>query len=124
MGTGGQLGERLGDGPGSDQLCAHLRHVAHLALPAPLHKLRDELVELRCTQYTYWDRARLHGLLVGGLRHVIARGETVAPDDGHHYHPLHTGPLAGLVQVPGRSGEELRGRLLVGLLPQSSCVPA
>jgi hypothetical protein len=51
---------------------------------------------------------------VGDLRRVIARGEPVAPDDGYHDHPLHAGPLAGLLQVAGRGGEELRGRLLVG----------
>jgi hypothetical protein len=54
------------------------------------------------------------GPLVGDLRRVIARGEPVAPDDGYHDHPLHAGPLAGLLQVAGRGGEELRGRLLVG----------
>lgn len=51
-----QADERFGDGPGSDQLCAHLRHVAHVALPAPLHKLRDKLVELRRAQISGRDR--------------------------------------------------------------------
>ena len=58
VGGGGQVGERLGDGPGGDQLRAHLRHVGHVAARAPLHELRDELVELRRAQHARRDRAR------------------------------------------------------------------
>jgi hypothetical protein len=58
FGVGGELADRLGDRPGGDQLGAHIRHVAHLAPPTPLHELRDELVELRRAQYPYREQAR------------------------------------------------------------------
>jgi hypothetical protein len=113
VGGGGQVGERLGDGPGGDQLRAHPRHLDDVAPGAPLHELRDELVELRRAQHARGERARQRCLLVGDLRHAIASGEAVAPDDRHHDDPLHAGPLAGLVQVPCRGGEELGGRVLL-----------
>src|SRR6266487_5766316 len=47
----GQLGNRLGDGAGRDQLGAHLRHIADIALTAPRHQHRDELVELGGAQH-------------------------------------------------------------------------
>jgi hypothetical protein len=122
--AGRQAGQCLGDGPGGDQLSAHLRYVAHLTLPTPLGELPDELMELRRTQYLYRDRARQHGLLVGRLRRVIARSEPVDPDDGHHNHLPHPGPLADLVQVPGRGGEELGGRRLLGEGPVAASMMA
>src|SRR5919198_2382206 len=97
--VGGQVGERLGGGPGGDRLSAHPRHVAHLAPPAPIHQLLDELVELCRAQDTDGDRAGQVRPLVRDLRRAIAPGEPVASDDGHHHHPPHTGPLAGLVKV-------------------------
>jgi hypothetical protein len=71
-------------------------------------------VELRGAQHTRGDRARPHRPLVGELRGAVAGGELVGPDDGHHDHPLHAGPLACVVEVPGCGGEELGGRVLVG----------
>jgi len=88
--------------------------VAHVALRAPVHELRDELVELRGPQHMHRDRARPHGRLVGDLRGTVACGEAVGPDDGHHDHPPDAGPLACMVEVPGCGGEERRGRLLLG----------
>ena len=81
---------------------------------APLHELLDELVELRRAQHARRDRARQHRLLVGDLRRAVAAGEAVAADDRHDDDPLHAGPLAGLLEVAGGGGEELRGRLLLG----------
>src|SRR5215471_13996254 len=74
-------------------------------------------MELRRAQYTYWNWAREHRPLVGDFRRHVAGGEPVAPDDGHHDHPLHAGPLADLLQIPGGGGEERRGRLLLGRGP-------
>src|SRR5262245_8020750 len=116
-GPGGQVGENLGDGPGRDELGAHPRHVAHLAAGAPVDKLRDELVELCGAQHQRRDRARQHRPLVCDLRGAVASGEAVGADDGYHADPPHAGPLAGLLQVPGRGGEERGGRLLFGRGP-------
>jgi hypothetical protein len=44
--TSAQGGEGRGDGPGRDQLGAHLGQVDHVALPAPRHQHLHELVEL------------------------------------------------------------------------------
>ena len=93
-GAGGEVGEPLGDGPGRDQLGAHVGQVAHLALGAPLHERPHELVELRGTQHLDRERAGEHGLLVGVLRGVVAAGEPVGADDGHHDDPPDPGPLA------------------------------
>ena len=71
-GSRGHVDERLGDGPGRDQLRAHLRHVAHIALGAPPHELTDELVELRRAEDADRDRARQHRLLVGDLCRLVA----------------------------------------------------
>jgi hypothetical protein len=48
-----EVDERLRDGPGGDQLRAHPRHVADLALPAPGNELGDELVKLCRAQDPY-----------------------------------------------------------------------
>ena len=40
--------------------------------------------------------------------------EAVDADDRHEHDPAHAGALALLLQVAGRGGEELDGRLLVG----------
>jgi hypothetical protein len=70
-------------------------------------------VELRGAQDAYRDRARQHGPLLRDLRCVVASGEPVDPDDGRHDDLLHAGPLADLLQVAGRGGEEGgRGRLI------------
>ena len=47
---GDQVGQRLGDRPGGDELGAHLRHVGHVALRGPSDELLHELVELRRAQ--------------------------------------------------------------------------
>jgi hypothetical protein len=54
---------------------------------------------------------------VGDLRRAVTRGEALGPDDRHHDDPPHAGPVADLLKVPGRGGEELRGRPLVGRGP-------
>jgi hypothetical protein len=53
----GEVGERLGDRAGGDELRAHLRHVRDIALAAPVDELGDELVELRGAQDARRDRA-------------------------------------------------------------------
>ena len=47
LGVHRDVGERLGDRARRDQLGAHPRHVAHVALGSPLHQLLDELMKLR-----------------------------------------------------------------------------
>jgi hypothetical protein len=117
LGAGRERRERLRDGPCGYELRAHPRQVAHVALPAPRHELLDELVELSGAQDACGDRSRLHGLLVGDLRGLVAPGESVGPDDRDDHHAPHAGALAGLLQVPGRGGEELGGLVLVGRAP-------
>jgi hypothetical protein len=46
----GQVGEVLGDRPRRDHLRGEVGHVDDVALPAPVHELLDELVELRRPQ--------------------------------------------------------------------------
>jgi hypothetical protein len=55
--------------------------------------------------------------LVRDLCRAVARGESVDPDDGDDDDPLHAGACAELLEVPGRRGEELGGRLLLGRRP-------
>jgi hypothetical protein len=64
-------------------------------------------VELGRAQDPYWNRTPEHRPLVSDLRRIIASAELVASDDRHHYHPLHAGSLAGLVQVTRCNSEEL-----------------
>jgi hypothetical protein len=52
----GQAGEGFDDTPGGHGPRAHLRHVDHVVLSAPLHDLRDELVKLRRAQNSHRDR--------------------------------------------------------------------
>ena len=77
FGGGGQVGERLGDGPGGDQLGAHLRHVGHVAR-AP-HSMSCATNSWNCAARS--TRAGIgpdeHGLLVGDLRRAVAAGEAV-----------------------------------------------
>jgi hypothetical protein len=49
----GRVGECLRNGPCGDELCAHARHIAHLALLAPLKELGDGFVVLRRAQDAY-----------------------------------------------------------------------
>jgi hypothetical protein len=114
FGIGGQIGERLGHGPGGDQLRAHFGHVTHTVLSAPVDELSDELVELRRAQDPGRDRPRQRRSLVGLLRRAVAGREPIDPDDRHHDDPLHAGTLADLLQIPRGRGEELGRRLLLG----------
>jgi len=116
--TGSQVGEYLGDRPGRDELGAHPRHVGHVAPGAPLHELGDELVELRGADHVGWDGPGQHGLLVCDFRGAVAGGEPVGADDGHHDDPPHSSPLAGLLEVAGRGGEEFRGGPLLRRWPR------
>ena len=108
------VGELLADAPGGDQLRAHNGDAAHIALPAPVDKLLDELVELRRPEDAGRDGARQMRALVGELRGAVAGGELIGADDRHRHDPLNAGRLADLVQVVGGRGEELGGRLLLG----------
>lgn len=111
---GGQVGDGFGDIPGGHELGAHARHVDHVALPAPLHHLRNELVKLCCAQDSHRDRPRGHRLLVRGLRCEKTTREPVGSDDRNQHDSLHAGLLADLLQVARRCREELRGRVLLG----------
>src|SRR5919201_646589 len=111
---GGEVSERLGDGPRSDRLYAHLRHVADLALPSPVDELLDELMELRCPQDLCRNRAGYERLLVRDLCRVVAGPEPVAADDRHHDDAPHAGFFAGVLQVPSGRPEKRGRRLHLG----------
>jgi hypothetical protein len=53
------------------------------------------------------------GPFVGEFGAAVASGKSVAADDGHHDDLANAGPLADVMQVPGRGGEKLGGRILV-----------
>src|SRR6266511_3023053 len=107
--VGGEVGKRLGDRAGGDQLRAHVWHVTDSVLSAPVEEFRYELVELRSAQDPYRDRSRQHRLFMGSLRGEEARGEAVDADDRDDDDSLHAGLLADLLQVARRCGEERRG---------------
>ncbi len=80
----------------------------------PVDELPHELVKRRGAQDADRDRSCECSLLVRELRRPVSGGELIGSDDRNHDHARDAGACAFGVQIPGRSGEELRCRRLLG----------
>ncbi len=76
-----EVGERLGNAAGGDELGAHRRQVGGVAFAAPLDQFGDELVELGGAQDADGHGPVEVGLLLDDLGGVVAGVEVVGADD-------------------------------------------